>query len=50
MLERNDSFGGAATVCQLDGFAIEASLHEMDGLDDGDAKTPLLQPGAGSGG
>jgi phytoene dehydrogenase-like protein len=42
VLERNDSFGGAATVYQHDGLAIEASLHEMDGLDDGDAKTPLL--------
>jgi phytoene dehydrogenase-like protein len=42
VLERNDSFGGAATVYQHDGLAIEASLHEMDGLDEGDAKTPLL--------
>ena len=43
VLERNDGFGGAATVYQHDGLAIEASLHEIDGLDDGDAKTPLLQ-------
>ena len=42
VLERNDSFGGAATVYQHDGLAIEASLHEMDGLDEGDAKAPLL--------
>ena len=42
VLERNDRFGGAATVYQHDGLAIEVSLHEMDGLDDGDAKTPLL--------
>ncbi len=42
VLERNDSFGGAATVYRHDGLAIEASLHEMDGLDDSDAKTPLL--------
>ncbi len=42
VLERNDSFGGAATVYQHDGLAIEASLHEMDGLDEADAKTPLL--------
>jgi len=42
VLERNDSFGGAATVYRHDGLAIETSLHEMDGLDDSDAKTPLL--------
>ena len=42
VLERNDSFGGAATVYQHNGLAIEASLHEMDGLDEADAKTPLL--------
>lgn len=42
LLERNDSFGGAATVYRHDGLAIEASLHEMDGLDEGDVKTPLL--------
>lgn len=42
VLERNDSFGGAATVYRHDGLAIEASLHEMDGLDEGDTKTPLL--------
>jgi all-trans-retinol 13,14-reductase len=43
VLERNDACGGAATVYQHDGLAIEASLHEMDGLDEGDAKTPLLR-------
>lgn len=43
VLERNDACGGAATVYQHNGLAIEASLHEMDGLDEGDAKTPLLR-------
>jgi len=40
VLERNDSFGGAATVYRHDGLAIEASLHEIDGFDEGDAKMP----------
>jgi phytoene dehydrogenase-like protein len=42
LLERNDHFGGAATVYRHDGLAVEASLHEMDGLDDGDPKSPLF--------
>ncbi|HXP76979.1 MAG TPA: NAD(P)-binding protein [Stellaceae bacterium] len=42
VLERNDSFGGAATVYRHNGLAIEASLHEIDGLDAGDPKLPLL--------
>jgi len=42
VLERNDSCGGAATVYRHDGLAIEASLHELDGLDENDAKSPLL--------
>jgi all-trans-retinol 13,14-reductase len=42
VLERNDSFGGAATVYRHNGLAIEASLHEIDGLDPGDPKLPLL--------
>jgi succinate dehydrogenase/fumarate reductase flavoprotein subunit len=38
MLERNHSFGGAATVYRHGGLAIEASLHEIDGLDSDDPK------------
>jgi all-trans-retinol 13,14-reductase len=43
VLERNDTFGGAATVYRHGALAIEASLHEIDGLDPNDAKLPLLQ-------
>jgi phytoene dehydrogenase-like protein len=43
VLERNDAFGGAATIYRHGALAIEASLHEIDGLDQGDPKLPLLQ-------
>ena len=43
VLERNDTFGGAATVYRHDGLAIEASLHEIDGLDEDDPKTELIR-------
>jgi all-trans-retinol 13,14-reductase len=43
VLERNDTFGGAATVYRHNGLAIETSLHEIDGLDEGDPKLPLIQ-------
>lgn len=43
VLERNDSFGGAATVYRHNGLAIEVSLHEMDGFDDDDPKMPLIR-------
>src|ERR1700730_7993353 len=43
VLERNQNFGGAATVYQHAALAIEASLHEIDGLDGEDPKTPILQ-------
>ena len=43
VLERNNSFGGAATVYRHGALAIEASLHEIDGLDPDDAKFPLLR-------
>jgi len=43
VLERNETFGGAATVYQHDGLAIEASLHEIDGLDADDPKTGLIR-------
>ena len=43
VLERNATFGGAATVYRHGPLAIEASLHEIDGLDAGDAKAPILR-------
>ncbi len=43
VLERNATFGGAATVYRHGPLAIEASLHEIDGLDTGDAKAPILR-------
>jgi phytoene dehydrogenase-like protein len=43
VLERNHSFGGAATVYRHGQLAIEASLHEIDGLDAGDPKLPILR-------
>ena len=42
VLERNETFGGAATVYRHGALAIEASLHEIDGLDPDDPKSPLL--------
>lgn len=43
VLERNAHFGGAATVYRHGTLAIEASLHEIDGLDAEDPKTPILR-------
>jgi phytoene dehydrogenase-like protein len=43
VLERQPSFGGAAKVYSHGPLAIEASLHELDGLDPDDAKTDLLR-------
>jgi phytoene dehydrogenase-like protein len=43
VLERNDSFGGAAATYRHQGLTIEASLHEIDGFDEGDPKKPLLR-------
>ncbi|MBR1205167.1 MULTISPECIES: NAD(P)/FAD-dependent oxidoreductase [unclassified Bradyrhizobium] len=43
VLERNESFGGAATVYRHGALAIEASLHEIDGLDVSDPKAPILR-------
>jgi all-trans-retinol 13,14-reductase len=43
VLERNANFGGAATVHRHGSLAIEASLHEVDGLDAEDAKMPILR-------
>jgi phytoene dehydrogenase-like protein len=43
VLERNQNFGGAATIYHHGALAIEASLHEIDGLDAADAKVPILR-------
>jgi all-trans-retinol 13,14-reductase len=43
VLERNDVCGGAATVYRHGPLAIEASLHEIDGLDIDDPKLPILR-------
>jgi phytoene dehydrogenase-like protein len=43
VLERNAHFGGAATVYRHGALAIEASLHEIDGLDAEDPKGPILR-------
>jgi phytoene dehydrogenase-like protein len=43
VLERNPGFGGAATVYRHGPLAIEASLHEIDGLDASDPKLPILR-------
>jgi phytoene dehydrogenase-like protein len=43
VLERNEALGGAATVYRHGPLAIEASLHEMDGLDQDDPKLPVLR-------
>ena len=43
VLERSDICGGAATVYRHGPLAIEASLHEIDGLDEDDPKLPILR-------
>ena len=43
VLERNASFGGAATVYRHNGLSIETSLHEIDGFDNDDPKLPLIR-------
>ena len=43
VLERNEALGGAATIYRHGSLAIEASLHEIDGLDQNDPKVPLLR-------
>jgi phytoene dehydrogenase-like protein len=43
VLERHHEFGGAAKVYTHGSLAIEASLHELDGLDPNDAKMDLLR-------
>ena len=43
VLERNQKVGGAATVYRHGALTVEASLHDIDGLDDDDPKGSLLQ-------
>lgn len=43
VIERNDNIGGAATVYRHGALNIEASLHQIDGLDDIDPKLPLIR-------
>ncbi len=43
VLERNSQLGGAATVYHHGSLAIEASLHEIDGLDAEDPKASVLR-------
>jgi all-trans-retinol 13,14-reductase len=43
VLERNEHCGGAATVYRHGPLSIEASLHEVDGLDAEDPKGPILR-------
>ena len=43
ILERNAHFGGAATVYLHGALTIEASLHQIDGLDAEDPKGPVLR-------
>lgn len=43
VLEKNASLGGSAGTYVSNGVTIEASLHELDGLDDDDPKLPTLR-------
>lgn len=43
VLERHPVVGGAASVYRSGDLTIEASLHELDGLDEEDTKTPVLR-------
>ena len=42
VIDRNACVGGAATVYRHGGLTVDASLHELDGLDPQDPKRPLL--------
>jgi phytoene dehydrogenase-like protein len=43
VLERNQRYGGAATVYRHGALAIEVSLHEIDGLDAEDPKGSIMR-------
>ncbi len=43
VLERHDKPGGAATNFARKGITVEVGLHELDGMDSGDAKVKLLE-------
>lgn len=43
VLEKNPSVGGAASVYRVGDLTIEASLHELDGLDELDHKFPVFR-------
>ena len=43
VLEKNASLGGSAGTYVSNGVTIEASLHEIDGLDEDDPKVPTLR-------
>ena len=43
VVDRNEVFGGAATIFHHNGLAIESSLHEIDGLNADDPKIPLIR-------
>ena len=43
VLEKNPSVGGAASVYRVGDLTVEASLHELDGLDEADTKYPVFQ-------
>jgi phytoene dehydrogenase-like protein len=43
LLEKNPSFGGAASVYRVRDLTIEASLHEIDGFDPSDPKVQVLE-------
>jgi phytoene dehydrogenase-like protein len=43
VLEKNPSLGGAASVYRVGDLTIEASLHELDGLDELDHKFPVFR-------
>ncbi|MGD9365065.1 MAG: NAD(P)/FAD-dependent oxidoreductase [Desulfobacteraceae bacterium] len=42
LLEQHVAVGGCATVFRRKAFKMEVGLHEMDGLDQGDPKTGML--------
>lgn len=43
MLEQNASLGGAAGTYMSGSIVVEASLHELDGLDEEDPKLPTVR-------